>query len=193
MIRSLSLGLILLVGMAGSAFAQAESPYAGMTRQQMLDDGAAKVEEMTEAVATVNGLRRDAENAGDVSAYQRLNNLYTQMNGRLLIGEEALAALRNGRPEVSSLKASRKDGEDRAFDDHNYGLIIAAHNSVMSGLREALSIMNDGASSGDGTSVLPGRNNLPGYDTTDRGRTTDTEAPEDVVDNSEFQGATPAE
>lgn len=192
MTRLLNLVFVAVICMiSATALAQTESAYANLSIGDMISDGEAKVEEMTEAVAHVRQLRADAEEADDVSAYQRLNNFYTSMNSRLLYAEEALESLRATR-RGSSKARTKQGGSDRALAEHHYGVIVAAHTRVMSDYRQALSVMNEGTTEGDGTTVTGTPNSLPGYDVTDRGRTLSPAVDRYERDNSEFQGRTPA-
>ena len=194
MSRLFSFSVVLLFAAGGWSQAQAPADYSQLTLRDMIDDGTRRVEEMQAAVQDVGDMRSAAESAEDASAYQRLNNIYTQMNGRLLIAEEALANVRAGSGAVSSLKGTKQSegGGDRAFLEHNYGLIVAAYNSVMSSYREAQSIMNTEGTAGDGTSVSGGAEDLPDYDVTERGSTVNPLSNQDPGDSSEFQGATPS-
>lgn len=190
MIRNLCLALVV-VALPLAARAQPVSPYAGMSLGEMISDGSERVEEMVAAVDDVRTMRADAEESEDPSSYQRLNNFFTQMNARALVAEEALATLRGLRGSASKGHKQGRD-EDRALAEHNYGIILAAHTSVMALYRQAQAVLGGNLTEGDGTTVTGGSSGLPGYDVTDRGETTTPDSSRDLRDNSEFQGRTPS-
>lgn len=144
---------------------------------ELRDDADAKVGQMRTAVDEVRDLRDFAQDSGNVSNYQRLNNLYTQMNSRLLVAEQAREGLANS--------------DDRNSLESDCGLIDAAYTSVMGSLDEAGRVVSGGVTGGDEENLLGGANGLPSYDTTTRGRTTALSGAEDGREDASFGRGTP--
>ncbi len=160
---------IALVGMlmSSTALAQTASQYADLSLTEMITQGEALVAEMSDSVDVVAEYRVSAEADGDASAYQRLNNIYTQMNGRLLVAEEALANLKAAQSEGGS-----KQVTDRATLEHWFSMIVAAANSCRESRRQADAIMGgDNGIAGDGTVLAMNGFYIPVGDIDFRGRT----------------------
>lgn len=187
MLQKLLVALVALIAFAGTASAQSESQYADLTLGEMIAAGEEMVAEMQDAVERVREYRADAEADSDASAYQQLNNIFTQMNGRLLVAEEALANLKAARTG-----GAKQAGADRATQEHNFGLINAAYNGVMSDLRNAEAVGGDGTVAGDGTNVVGGGEQLPAGQVTTRGNTTNPTADLEHRDNADFRGVSPS-
>lgn len=186
-----ALGVVTLGSAAvASAQSQGVSPYEGLGVGDMVSDGSAKLEEMSAATTEVEELRSVAEADEDVSAFQRLDGFWAQMTARVQVAEEALANLRGLR---GASKGTKQSGTSpRALAEHNYGLILAAHSSVMTLHRQALAVVGSEATDGEGTTVTGGSEGLPEYDVTSSGATTSPFSAGDLRDNSEFRGRTPS-
>ena len=141
------------------------------------DDADAKIAQMRIAVGDVREMRDAAQDLGDVSRYQRLNNLFTQMNSRLLVAEEA--------------REGMTSGQDRNSLESECGLIDAAYTSVMGSRDEAERVVSGGMTDGDMENLLGGANGLPTYDTATRGRTTLLGGDEDGREDASFGRGTP--
>lgn len=171
-----------------TAVAQTDSQYAGLSLSDMISQGETLVAEMSDSVDVVAGYRVSAEAEGDASAYQRLNNIFTQMNGRVLVAEEALANLK-----AAQAAGASKVATDRATLEHWFSMIVAASNSVRESRRQADAIMGgDIGIEGDGTVVASGGFTIPIGDIDYRGRTTSAWFFPSWVGNLDFVAVSPS-
>ena len=144
---------------------------------EVRDDADGKIGDIRVAVTEVKDMRDSAQASGDVSRYQQLNNLYTQMNSRLLVAEQAREG-QNGTDDRNSLES-------------DCGLIDAAYTSVMSSRDQAERVVTGGVTGGDAENLVGGSDGLPNHDTTSRGRTISPDGSDDGRENSAFARGTP--
>lgn len=150
---------------------------AEMSANETRADADEKIADMRIAVDEVKDMRDAAQASGSVSEYQQLNNLYTQMNSRLLVAEQA--------------RDNQEESDDPAILESDCGLIDAAYTSVMGSRDAANRVINGGVEGGDFESLTGGADGLPSYDTTTRGRTITPDGAEDGREDSSFGRGTP--
>ena len=173
----LSVGPVAAQSIDESSGLRATGLCTTLNAGEMRDDADGKIADMRAAVNDVKDMRDAAQASGDVSRYQQLNNLYTQMNSRLLVAEQARDG-QQGTDERNSLES-------------DCGLIDAAYTSVMGSRDQAERVVTGGVTGGDSENLVGGSNGLPNYDTTSRGRTVSADGSEDGRENSAFGRGTP--